>query len=43
MLDARYEKVVDGAVVDCAVLNAIGIDDEDRRSVRGVSVSLSDA
>lgn len=44
MLDARYEKVrVDGAVVSCAVLSAIGIDQQGRRSVLGVSVSLSEA
>jgi len=44
MLDARYEKVrYDGVVRDCAVLSAIGIDDEGRRSVLGVSVALSEA
>lgn len=44
ILDARYEKVrVAGAVVSCAVLCAIGIDEQGRRSVLGVSVSLSEA
>jgi len=44
VLDARYEKVRQaGAVVSCAVLSAIGIDSEGRRSVLGVSVSLSEA
>ena len=44
VLDARYEKVRQaGAVVSCAVLSAIGIDAQGRRSVLGVSVSLSEA
>jgi putative transposase len=44
ILDARYEKVRHGAsVVDCSVLIAIGVDAEGRRSVLGVSVSLSEA
>lgn len=44
ILDARYEKVrVSGTVVSCAVLCAIGIDAQRRRSVLGVSVSLSEA
>lgn len=44
VLDARYEKVRQaGAVVSCAVLSAIGIDSQGRRSVLGVSVSLSEA
>lgn len=44
ILDARYEKVRQaGAVVSCAVLTAIGIDAHGRRSVLGVSVSLSEA
>lgn len=43
-LDARYEKVrVDGKVRDCAILIAIGIDPEGKRSVLGVSVALSEA
>ena len=44
ILDARYEKVRHGgSVVPCAVLVAIGVDAEGRRSVLGVSVSLSEA
>ena len=44
ILDARYEKVRHGGQVrSCAVLVAIGIDPEGRRSVLGVSVSLSEA
>lgn len=44
ILDARYEKVRHGGrVVDCAVLVAIGVDAQGRRSVLGVSVSLSEA
>lgn len=44
ILDARYEKIRQGGcVVDCAVLIAIGVDVEGRRSVLGVSVSLSEA
>lgn len=44
ILDARYEKMrQDGAVRSCAVLSAIGIDSEGRRSVLGVSVSVSEA
>jgi transposase-like protein len=44
VLDARYEKIrQSGCVVDCAVLTAIGVDGEGRRSVLGVSVSLSEA
>ena len=44
ILDARYEKIRQGgSIVDCAVLLAIGIDAEGRRSVLGVSVSLSEA
>src|SRR5438132_7824956 len=44
ILDARYEKIRQGGcVVDCAVLLAIGVDAEGRRSVLGVSVSLSEA
>lgn len=43
-LDARYEKVrVGGAVVSCAVLIATGIMEDGKRSVLGVSVSLSEA
>jgi putative transposase len=44
ILDARYEKIREsGCVVDCAVLTAIGVDSQGRRSVLGVSVSLSEA
>jgi putative transposase len=44
VLDAHYEKVrTAGSVVSCAVLTAIGIDTEGRRSILGVSVSLSEA
>jgi len=44
ILDARYEKVrVAGQVRDCSVLLAVGVDAEGRRSVLGVSVSLSEA
>lgn len=44
LLDARYEKVRHGgSVVSCALLLAVGIDPEGRRSVLGVSVSLSEA
>jgi putative transposase len=44
ILDARYEKVRHGgSVVSCAVLVAIGIDPDGKRSVLGVSVSLSEA
>jgi putative transposase len=44
ILDARYEKVRHGgAVVSCAVLVAIGIDPQGKRSVLGVGVSLSEA
>jgi putative transposase len=44
ILDARYEKVrLNGTVVSCAVLSAIGISPEGKRTVLGVSVSLSEA
>ena len=44
ILDARYEKVRHGgSVVDCAVLLAIGILPSGKRTVLGVSVSLSEA
>ncbi len=44
ILDARYEKVRHGGSVrDCAVLIAIGVLEDGRRSVLGVSVSLSEA
>ncbi|MDZ7789396.1 MAG: IS256 family transposase [Xanthomonadales bacterium] len=42
-LDARYEKVRHGGqVVDCAILLAIGVDRQGKRSVLGVSVALSE-
>lgn len=42
--DARYEKVRHGgAVVSCAVLIAVGIGEDGKRCVLGVSVSLSEA
>ena len=44
ILDARYEHVRHGGqVISCAVLVAIGIDAQGRRSILGVSVSLSEA
>ena len=44
VLDERYEKVRHGGqIIDEAVLTAIGIDPQGRRSVVGVSVSLSEA
>jgi transposase-like protein len=44
ILDARYEKVRHGGSVrDCAVLVAIGILEDGKRSVLGVDVSLSEA
>jgi transposase-like protein len=44
IFDARYEKVRQGGVlVDCAVLIAIGIGLDGKRSVLGVSVALSEA
>jgi len=44
ILDARYEKVRHGgSVIDCAVLIAVGITPQGKRSILGVSVSLSEA
>ena len=44
ILDARYEKVrINGIVRDAAVLIAIGIGADGKRSILGVSVSLSEA
>ena len=44
IFDARYEKVRHGGlVVDCAVLVAMGIGADGKRSVLGVSVALSEA
>jgi len=44
IIDARYEKVRrDGVVLDAAVLVAIGIDENGRRAILGVSTALSEA
>ena len=44
VLDARYEKVRHGgSVIDCAVLIAKGVRRDGKRSILGVSVSLSEA
>lgn len=44
IVDARYEKVRHaGSVRDCALLVAIGVDGDGKRSVLGTSVSLSEA
>ena len=44
ILDARYEKVRhDGVVIDVAVLTAVGILPDGRRTVLGTSVALSEA
>jgi putative transposase len=44
ILDARYEKVRQGGrVLDCAVLIALGIGPEGKRSILGVSAALSEA
>jgi transposase-like protein len=44
VLDARYEKVRHGgSVVDCAVLIATGVRRDGKRTILGVSVSLSEA
>ena len=43
LLDARYEKVRQGGIVqDAAVLIAVGVDEAGKRSVLGVSVALSE-
>jgi transposase-like protein len=43
-VDARYEKVRQGGqVLDCAVLIALGIRPDGKRSILGVSVALSEA
>ena len=43
-LDARYEKVRQGGqVLDCAVLIALGVRADGKRSILGVSVALSEA
>lgn len=44
ILDARYEKVRHGGtVVDCAILTAIGVLPDGKRSVLGTSCALSEA
>lgn len=44
LLDARYEKVRHGgSVVDCAVLLALGVREDGKRELLGVSVKLSEA
>ena len=44
ILDARYEKVrYVGSVVDCAVLIAMGVRPDGKRTILGTSVSLSEA
>src|SRR5271166_2318024 len=44
LIDARYEKVRQGGrVLDCAVLIALGIGPDGKRSILGVSVALSEA
>lgn len=44
ILDGRYERVRHGGVVvSCALLIAVGVDADGRRSILGVSVSLSEA
>jgi transposase-like protein len=44
LLDARYEKVRQaGRVLDCAVLIALGIGPDGKRSILGVSAALSEA
>jgi len=43
VFDARYEKVREGGcVIDCAVLIGYGIDENGKRHILGVSVSLSE-
>ena len=43
-LDARYEHVrVNGVVTSCALLVAVGVTPEGRRTILGLSVSLSEA
>jgi len=44
VLDAMYEKVrIDGSVVSCAVLSAIGIMEDGHRIVLGTSTAISEA
>jgi transposase-like protein len=43
-LDARYEKVrVNGAVVSCSLLIAVGVTPDGQRTILGLSISLSEA
>ena len=43
-IDARYEKVRHGGhIIDCAVLIAMGVTADGKRSILGVSVALSEA
>jgi len=43
-LDARYEKVREsGCVIDCALLIAYGINEQGKREILGLSVSLSES
>ena len=42
-LDARYEKIrYEGRVIDCAILIAIGIGEDGKRDILGVSAKLSE-
>lgn len=42
-LDARYEKIrYEGSVIDCAILVALGIGEDRKREVLGISVKLSE-
>ena len=44
VIDARYEKVrLNGQLLDCAVLMAMGVAPDGKRSLLGVSVALSEA
>lgn len=44
VMDARYEKVrLNGQLLDCAVLMALGIGPDGKRALLGVSVALSEA
>ena len=44
VLDARYEKVRHGGCrVDCAILIALGVDAQGKRTILGVSAALSEA
>ena len=44
VLDARYEKVRHGGrLVDCAILIALGIGEDGKRTILGVSAALSEA